>query len=74
MSLPPAYRDLRVYYGDLHNHCNISYGHGCVFRTGADILDHVVLNLKFENGVVGQLFYSIFGIDSEDRGASALRR
>ena len=28
MSLPPAYQDLHVYYGDLHNHCNISYGHG----------------------------------------------
>jgi predicted dehydrogenase len=39
----------------------------CVFRPGADILDHAVVNLKFENGVVGQLFYSIFGFDSEDQ-------
>lgn len=39
----------------------------CVFRTGADILDHAVVNLRFENGVVGQLFYSIFGFDSEDQ-------
>lgn len=23
-----AYRGLRAYYGDLHNHCGISYGHG----------------------------------------------
>jgi hypothetical protein len=23
-----AYRDLRVYFGDLHSHCGISYGHG----------------------------------------------
>ncbi|HUT32905.1 MAG TPA: hypothetical protein VNE39_05455 [Planctomycetota bacterium] len=23
-----AYRDLHVYFGDLHNHCGISYGHG----------------------------------------------
>lgn len=23
-----AYRNLRVFYGDLHNHCGISYGHG----------------------------------------------
>ncbi|MBK8019914.1 MAG: Tat pathway signal sequence [Chloroflexi bacterium] len=23
-----SYADLNVYYGDLHNHCNISYGHG----------------------------------------------
>ena len=28
MSGSPAYQGLRVYYGDLHNHCNISYGHG----------------------------------------------
>jgi predicted dehydrogenase len=39
----------------------------CVYRQGADILDHAVVNLKFENGVVGQLFYSIFGFDSEDQ-------
>ena len=39
----------------------------CVFRPGADILDHAVVNLKFENGVVGHLFYSIFGFDSEDQ-------
>ena len=24
----PGYENLRVYYGDLHNHCGISYGHG----------------------------------------------
>jgi hypothetical protein len=28
LSLPPPYRGLRAYYGDLHNHCAISYGHG----------------------------------------------
>jgi predicted dehydrogenase len=39
----------------------------CVFRPGADILDHAVVNLQFESGVVGQLFYSIFGFDSEDQ-------
>jgi len=39
----------------------------CVFRPGADILDHAVVNLQFENGVVGQLFYSIFGFDSQDQ-------
>jgi predicted dehydrogenase len=39
----------------------------CVFRPGADIIDHAVVNLQFENGVVGQLFYSIFGFDSEDQ-------
>ncbi len=39
----------------------------CVFKPGADILDHAVVNLQFENGVLGQLFYSIFGFDSEDQ-------
>jgi predicted dehydrogenase len=39
----------------------------CVFRPGADILDHAVVNVRFGNGVVGQLFYSIFGFDSEDQ-------
>jgi predicted dehydrogenase len=39
----------------------------CVFRPGADILDHAVVNLQFENGAVGQLFYSIFGFDSQDQ-------
>ena len=39
----------------------------CVFRPGADILDHAVVNLQFENGVVAQLFYSIFGFDSQDQ-------
>jgi predicted dehydrogenase len=39
----------------------------CVFQPGADILDHAVVNLSFENGVVGQLFYSIFGFDTDDQ-------
>jgi hypothetical protein len=28
LSRSPAYGGLHLYYGDLHNHCNISYGHG----------------------------------------------
>jgi hypothetical protein len=28
LTRPSPYRGLHVYYGDLHNHCNISYGHG----------------------------------------------
>jgi predicted dehydrogenase len=38
-----------------------------VFRPGADILDHAVVGFQFENGVVGQLFYSIFGFDTQDQ-------
>ncbi len=26
--MPHAYTDRTVYYGDLHNHCGSSYGHG----------------------------------------------
>jgi predicted dehydrogenase len=39
----------------------------CVFQPGADILDHAVVNLRFDNGVTGQLFYSLFGFDSDDQ-------
>jgi hypothetical protein len=37
-----AYDDLNVYYGDLHNHCDISYGHGSLddaFRNAREQLD-----------------------------------
>ncbi|MGC9398099.1 MAG: DUF3604 domain-containing protein [Anaerolineae bacterium] len=37
-----AYDDLNVYYGDLHNHCDISYGHGgleTAFRNAREQLD-----------------------------------
>ena len=39
----------------------------CVFQPGADILDHAVLNLRFANGVVAQIFYSLFGFDTDDQ-------
>lgn len=34
MAVPPsnAYRDLAVLYGDLHNHCGLSYGRGSFFE------------------------------------------
>ncbi len=28
--MPAGYENLRVYYGDLHNHCEVGYGHGTV--------------------------------------------
>ncbi len=40
-SLPP-YEGLTAYYGDLHNHCGISYGHGSLeeaFRNAREQLD-----------------------------------
>lgn len=39
----------------------------CVFQPGADILDHAVVNLRFGNGVLAQIFYSIFGFDTDDQ-------
>jgi predicted dehydrogenase len=39
----------------------------CVFQPGADILDHAVVNVRFANDVKGQLFYSLFGFDSDDQ-------
>ena len=24
----PSLKDLKVFWGDLHNHCNVTYGHG----------------------------------------------
>ena len=38
--LPDAYRQLAVYFGDLHNHCEISYGHGS--------LDAALLNAQLQ--------------------------
>lgn len=37
------YRDLTVYYGDLHNHCDMSYGHG----TLQDAIHNARLQLDF---------------------------
>jgi hypothetical protein len=39
----PSYAGLQVYYGDLHNHCNLSYGHG----TLDDALSNARLQLDF---------------------------
>ncbi len=38
-----AYQDLAVYYGDLHNHCGLSYGHG----TFAEAIKNARLQLDF---------------------------
>ncbi len=38
-----GYEDFRVYYGDIHNHCGISYGHG----TLEDALTNAQLQLDF---------------------------
>jgi len=39
----------------------------CVFLPGADIKDHAIMQVAFQNGVVGSLFVSFFGPRSEDQ-------
>ena len=43
MPAEDAYTDLRVYYGDIHNHCNLSYGVGSL----AEALHNARLQLDF---------------------------
>lgn len=40
---PAAYRNLHPYFGDLHNHCGISYGHGSL----REALSNAQLQLDF---------------------------
>jgi predicted dehydrogenase len=39
----------------------------CVWLPGADINDHGVINLMYENGVKASIFWSVFGPDSDDQ-------
>ncbi|AQQ05356.1 hypothetical protein B0E33_18700 [Roseibium algicola] len=39
----------------------------CVFHPGADIDDHAVVTVQYENGLVATLFFAIFGPWSEDQ-------
>ena len=39
----------------------------CVYKPGADILDHAVVQVAYENGVVASLFLSFFGPRAEDQ-------
>ena len=39
----------------------------CVYSPQADVIDHAVVNLNFANGMVGCLFFSIFGQHSDDQ-------
>jgi hypothetical protein len=45
---PDAFQQLSVYYGDLHNHCDLSYGHGSL----ADALHNARLQLDFASVTV----------------------
>ena len=39
----------------------------CVFSPETDIVDHATVNVTFGNGMVGQLFFSVFGQHAEDQ-------
>ena len=39
----------------------------CVFSPGADIDDHAVITIQYENGLVATLFFTIFGPWAEDQ-------
>ncbi|MEZ4719330.1 MAG: hypothetical protein R2851_25060 [Caldilineaceae bacterium] len=43
-----SYTTMQVYYGDLHNHCGLSYGHGAL----AAALDNARLQLDFASVTV----------------------
>ncbi|MEZ4635555.1 MAG: DUF3604 domain-containing protein [Caldilineaceae bacterium] len=45
---PRGYDDLALFYGDLHNHCNLSYGHGSL----EDALHNARLQLDFASVTV----------------------
>lgn len=50
-----AYQDLQVYYGDLHNHCDLSYGHGSL----TDALHNARLQLDFASVTVHAAWHDI---------------
>jgi predicted dehydrogenase len=39
----------------------------CVWLPGADINDHGIINLSYENGIKASIFWSVFGPDSDDQ-------
>ncbi len=38
----------------------------CVYKKGADILDHASIHYQYDNGIVASIFYSIYGPQAED--------
>jgi hypothetical protein len=39
----PPFENLQIFYGDMHNHCNVGYGHGSI----ADAFQNAMLQLDF---------------------------
>ncbi len=38
----------------------------CVYKPGADIYDHASIHYQFDNGVVGTIFYNVYGPRADD--------
>lgn len=56
--LPPSWR---------FNRKEIYLADNCVFTPGADIIDHAVANLQYDNGVKASLFFNIYGPNAPDQ-------
>ena len=56
-----AYHKLNVFYGDIHNHCDLSYGHGSL----ADALSNARLQLDFVSVVVHAVWPDLPADDPE---------
>ena len=55
--------------GDAWTHATDEYHRvdTCVYKPGADILDHATIQVAYENGMVASLFVSFFGPRAEDQ-------
>lgn len=56
-----AYQNLNVFFGDIHNHCDLSYGHGSL----ADALNNARLQLDFVSVTVHAVWSDIPTDDPE---------
>jgi predicted dehydrogenase len=56
--LPPSWR---------WNHQEKYRIDNCVFAEGADIIDHAIVNLQYDNGVKASLFFNIYGPKAPDQ-------
>lgn len=38
----------------------------CVYKEGADIFDHAAIHYQYDNGIVANIFYTVYGPQAED--------
>jgi predicted dehydrogenase len=56
--LPPSWRKRHAEMYQIDN---------CVFAPGADIIDHTIANLQYDNGIKASLFFNIYGPKASDQ-------